>query len=631
MTFKKYLILSACIYCICIAIRFYYPFILESYPQYFFYNAPLLNTHDSYFYAQGARDLLDSLLSFKNDGVFKITKSTLHSPTGEFLAIIGAIFAWFSPLSLEWILFLLPGFLGTLVIFPIMFLTRNFGSFPCILSGLLGALSISYYNRTMFGYFDTDMLIIPLGVSIAILAIQTNKTLGFASLFALCAFALGYYPNLRYLLFGFIVILLFLRKDFVSFGLMCGALLCTIFSNFIPLWIILCFLLGFLEKQFMRHKHIIFFSIICVFLGFLFIRILPSFLDSPFIQKNPLNVAILNSIMETSPINFLEFTKRTSGGFLLFLLSAFGYILLVLQSKKYLIFLPFLILGAFSLLKGLRFSFYAIPVFALGGAYLCFYCLKYFHNKILKAIFVFSFFALFLIPHLIHIKSYITKPILNNLEAKILQDLSQLKEENYAITWWDYGYMVQYFAKMNTFADGGNFIRKNLNALSLAFLTTDNSQSAKIFKTLYQNRATHPYIILPLQMLEIFPQIAKFSNTEDSKAPFFAISKTILTDSKGDKIAKFKDFSLHLKNGILQTKDFNLTIHSLKNLQTNTTQIFHHKSTLKALLLKDNRLILCDSFYMDSFYFQGLFFETLNTDLFKKVLKNDKITIYKLQ
>ena len=57
-------------------------------------------------------------------------------------------------------------------------------------------------------------------------------------------------------------------------------------------------------------------------------------------------------------------------------------------------------------------------------------------------------------PHLWHIKNYIIPPILENSEAKALQEIPA-KYGDYALAWWDYGYFVRYFARLNTFVDGG--------------------------------------------------------------------------------------------------------------------------------------------------------------------------------
>ena len=55
---KNWLLIAAFVYLIAILLRFYYPFVLGEFEEYFYHNALLLNTNDGYFYAQGARDIL---------------------------------------------------------------------------------------------------------------------------------------------------------------------------------------------------------------------------------------------------------------------------------------------------------------------------------------------------------------------------------------------------------------------------------------------------------------------------------------------------------------------------------------------------------------------------------------------
>ncbi|WP_299546941.1 STT3 domain-containing protein [uncultured Helicobacter sp.] len=621
MHIQRDILASICIYLICVALRFYYPFILESFPQYFLDNAWLLNTHDAYFYAQGAKDVLNALDGFL-DSNFLFTKSTLNSPTHEPLSIITACVAFFTPLSLEQVFFYLPGFFGTLIVFPMFYIARNFGIIQASLASLLSAISVSYFNRTIFGYYDTDMLILPLVLSvIALILSNTSRTF----LFALSVFALLYYPNLRYVFLGFIVILCFFKDKKEAMLILMLSLVCVLYIRFFPLWILLAISLF---KTQIHTKFFIFTTCSCALL--ILYALMPNLLNSPFlntllpsfIESKPAQslpfLNVLDSIAETSKISFFDLAKRISGTLPLFILGLIGYGYLVYQRRIFLLFLPLLLLGFFSLLQGLRFSFYATPVLALGLSYLLF-CLR---KKIPSLrIFVVFFIALVVYPHFFHIANYTPKPILDSTEAKTLKEIPT-KSGDYALAWWDYGYMINYFSNLNVFIDGGKHSGKENYPISQFLASSDPILSYDIAKSLLNNTQQTLFIILPLSMLEIFPSVVRFSNFNPPK--FFALSKKIES-----KIAYFNhNITLDLKNGILNPNQQKIS--KFISLKTQTTLHFNPKSTLSALELKDDRILLCDNSYLKSFYFQGLFFDTLERNFFQKVLKNDKIAIYKL-
>ena len=150
---KKWFWWAVLAYIVSLLLRFYYPFLLG---DLYYYKGWLLNTNDGYFYAQGARDLLLGV------------KSTLHSPINEMLSQITAFLAWILPLSLEQIIFYMSGFFGCVIVFLVVYLARHFGGIISFLCGVLSGIGVSYYNRTMFGYYDTDMLVVVLGLLVGV-------------------------------------------------------------------------------------------------------------------------------------------------------------------------------------------------------------------------------------------------------------------------------------------------------------------------------------------------------------------------------------------------------------------------------------------------------------------------------
>ncbi|MBD5164721.1 STT3 domain-containing protein [Helicobacter sp.] len=694
--------LSIVCYCLCVGVRFYYPFILSAYPQYFYNEALLLNTHDGYFYAQGAKHLLFIAQEFYSNFTWELWQNPqkfftiLNSPNlsqtspksaNEILSILTAFLAFCLPFNLEQILHLMPGIFGSLVVFPVMALMRSFGVIPCALSGILSGISVSYYNRTLFGYYDTDMLVIVLGLSVGVMILrtwQTQRTRDYAILLVLSTLALGYYANLRYVLLGYILILCsFFLKDLWGKShkesqiqwILLGLLWTLTLEIFLPkltfAWIFLGFFLGLGLKSLCQYckPKALFILFFLGNLGFLLWKLLPNMFSSDYLGyflasdtqgENFHYLNVLDSIAEVSSIGFDEFAYRVSGGIVWFILGTLGYVWLILAYKRFLIFLPFLALGCFSLVQGLRFSFYATSIFAIGLGFLLYQtqeALRYFKYAILKKILIFGIVFLAILPHLWHIKNYIIAPILEASEAEILRAIDT-KSGDFALAWWDYGYYITYFSGLKTFIDGGihsgkqnfpislvlsskeekisyNVAKMLLNAESLEDYLRQNGieEGLKNLKTQRNFAKTQKnlYIILPFRMLEIFPNIMRFSSVDlnNGKVPkldFFALS----ISENNERISFKNGIYFNKITGKVSAQDFQITIQKSIDLKHNLTQDFDATSALIAIFLPNGKTLLCAESYLESFYFKGLFFENLDSNLFQKVLKNDTITIYKL-
>lgn len=708
MRLKSFLSLAFFVFLLCVLLRLYYLFALSAYPQYFYNQAPLLNTHDGYFYAQGAKELLRLYQEFRQSFIWEILQSPiwhlpnflqdfftlsisphlpLYKSTSEILSLLTAFLTLCLPFNLEQVLFILPAIFGSLIVFPLMALTRNFGAIPCALSGFLGAMSVSYYNRTMFGYYDTDMLVIVLGLSVGAIilrTLRTQKALDFAILFSLSAFSLLYYSHLRYVLLGYLLILLcFFLKDlcnksskespmqWIILGLFFILTLVIFFPKFTWIWIFLGFFLGFfldiLHKTFPIHKILFFLYFLCN-LSLLLWKLLPSFLQSHYLSDYLADTTntglhyfnVLDSIAEVSNIDFGEFAYRVSGGIAWFILAILSYFGLIFKDKRFILFLPFLVLGCFALVQGLRFSFYAVPISALGMGFLLFKLqeiLKNFSYKIPKFLLIVGLILLVIAPHLWHIRNYVIAPILEASEVEILRSIPT-KKGDFALTWWDYGYFVHYFSDLQTFVDGGRHSGMQNFPISLALSTKEERISYNLAKMLLKGETLEShfqtlgipktlenlknkqewtrspntlYFILPWRMLEIFPNVMRFSqvdlsNGKSTKLDFFALS----LEATKDKIYFKNDITLNPNTGEVTTQNLHFKILKSIDLKQHTTQIFDTQSSLVAVFLPNGKTLLCAESYLERFYFKGLFFENLDKNLFQKVLKNDKITIYKL-
>ncbi|MDR2099723.1 MAG: hypothetical protein LBP40_02695, partial [Campylobacteraceae bacterium] len=124
-------------------------------------NEFMVTTNDSYFWAEGARDLI--LCDRDNASMGEYYQQNCHqendlSPVNDPLPKITHFLYDILPFSLETIIFYLPVFAASLLVIPFILIGSRFN---LLLSGFIASLiavvSTSYYSRTVVGYYDTDI------------------------------------------------------------------------------------------------------------------------------------------------------------------------------------------------------------------------------------------------------------------------------------------------------------------------------------------------------------------------------------------------------------------------------------------------------------------------------------------
>ena len=145
-------------------IRLYWVVWANDYPELFWNDDIMINTNDGYAFAEGARDRLAGFHQ-PND------LSYINFP----LSIITAWLVKILPFSFERIILYMSAFFSSLIVIPILLISSEF---RCIRAGFIGSLiacvANSYYNRTMVGYYDTDMLNIVLAMFILWVLIRST-------------------------------------------------------------------------------------------------------------------------------------------------------------------------------------------------------------------------------------------------------------------------------------------------------------------------------------------------------------------------------------------------------------------------------------------------------------------------
>jgi len=108
----------------------------------------MINTNDGYAYAEGARDIISG-----------ITQENDLSPITQAASQLTAFFVKILPFSFETVILYIPAFLSSLIVIPIILIAKDLKNLEMgFIAALLASIAWSYYNRTMVGYFDTDML-----------------------------------------------------------------------------------------------------------------------------------------------------------------------------------------------------------------------------------------------------------------------------------------------------------------------------------------------------------------------------------------------------------------------------------------------------------------------------------------
>ena len=372
-------------YAFSVLCRLYWVWWASEYESFKFNNELMIISNDGYVFAEGARDkiagfhqpndlsFIDNPLSLLTYFVFKLT-----------------------PFSFESIILYMSVFVSSLVVLPLLLISRLYGNLKAgVLAALLASIANSYYNRTMAGYFDTDMLVItlPMLIIYALFRLTIKKdALSLVALPLLNAFYLWYYPSAFtlccvFIALFFIYALIFHRKENI-FYLATVLLLISLASY--PWYIELALFALFLALfAFKNELFSLKFSLFLVALAFVFVSFSGA-LNSVYQQiafylfkSDVVGVAqsfayfnVSNTIQETSNISLSVFMQRISASELAFLLSAFGLILLLKQHKSFILALPMLLLGFLALRGGLRFTIYAVPVMALSFGWAVFWLLN---------------------------------------------------------------------------------------------------------------------------------------------------------------------------------------------------------------------------------------------------------------
>ncbi len=592
---KQTIILIFVAFVFSIAVRLIWVYQFNGTEQFKFNNQFMINTNDGYYWAEGARDIISGI-SQDND----------NSPINESTSNLTAFIAKILPFSFESIIFYMPAFFASLVVIPIVLIGRSLGKLEVgFIAALITSIAWSYYNRTMVGYYDTDLLNIvfpTLFLWSLIWAINTqeNKYLIITALDMIAYrwwYAASY--SLEFAFFGLVlvyVIYQMIKKEGFKYNLLLLTFMMFAmmgFDGWIRLSIVVSLFIAVIFKKEFIYKylyHIFSLSIILfIFTGGVdpIIGQLKGYVfrDAISISEGDFALhffSVMQTVREAGQIPFETFANRISGHTVTFIMSVVGYLWLAYRNPIMLLGLPMVGLGFLALSGGLRFTIYAVPVLALGIAFLILEVSRLLNPKKLSAIhysLITVLTMLILAPNIQHVINYKVPTVFTKDEVMVLDKLKKIAScEDYVVGWWDYGYPIRYYADVKTLSDGGkhsgsvnfptSFILTNPQSqaskmlrldveyteesFKIAKLNKDKNVSEKIkrinnigqmtldygykntndFLTALQTDIKLPaktrdiYVYLPNRMMNIYPTVTLFSNIDlmtgtKGKQPFF--------------------------------------------------------------------------------------------------------------
>ncbi len=498
-------------------------------PEFFWHGELMINNVDGYFYGSGAQKILYGLHSDNPRllGVYSFGTSVVTAYITKLL-----------PISLDTAMLYLPPVISSLVVIPIILIGRLYNNLLWgFFAALIGAIAWSYYNRTLAGYYDTDMFsaMLPMFILYFLLAAVKLRSLNFilAASYTVIIYPWLYDQGLSIVyamgVMMFLYLVVFHRQEKFSYQaiiLFSFALMPIIGVVKFILVSILWYLLKKYEMELKKLQIAAGVSALAFLLaGNVFGIILHKVFSYTTKSENVAGLHFLNvneTVREAGKIPFEVVADRIIGSILGLVIAVAGYVLLLFRKKEFIIALPLWGIGFFAYWGGLRFTVYAVAIAALSAVYFFIWLSQKFENQRIKLAIATLGTLFVLAPNISHITGccqkvswldsiksiyplksypYLTPTTLYKSEVALLDKLRKKSNpKDYVITWWDYGYPIWYYADVNTLIDGGkhnedNFIVSKILTTSNQLLAANLSKLA-IKKYVETNATVAPQLFI---------------------------------------------------------------------------------------------------------------------------------------
>ncbi|WP_234697186.1 STT3 domain-containing protein [Nitrosophilus alvini] len=485
VTKRELILLISIAYIISIIFRYYWIYWASGFPEFFWNNQIMINTNDGYFFASGVQKALFGMHEY-NPLVPEWYKRGLVFVTAALSKLL--------PFSLETILLYMPGLISSLIVVPMILIGRLYNiTWVGFMAAIFASVAWSYYNRTMFGYYDTDMFSVAVLMFIFYFLLSSIKKKdpkqAFWAALTSCIYPFLYSPGIN-VLYGLVVvytiyIFIFYRKEKFFYPS-----ITMLYASLFPLYflfklIILPILFILIKKELIPQKYEKYIAIGSIVIFFAWSGALVQIWQkvSAYFLKHGTETEglhfykVMQTIREASGIPFETLANRISGHLITFTIAMAGYLLLLFKERTFWLSIILVGLGLSAITGGLRFTIYAVPFLAFSLAYLFWVALFWIKNEILKKVLTLSFCAFALIPNIMHIVEYRVPTVFMKKEVEVLDRLKSTgSSKDFVITWWDYGYPIWFYAEKCTLIDGGKHHHDNFIVSEI--LSTDSQLEA---------------------------------------------------------------------------------------------------------------------------------------------------------
>jgi len=679
-------------YAFSFAIRMIWVWQFQDNPSFFWNNELMINTNDGYFFASGAQQALEGL-HMENPRVFGMWDYGVIFFTTLFVKI--------TPFSLETVILYMPAVISSIVVIPMILIARLYNqTLWGFFAALLGSIVWSYYNRTMTGYYDTDMFSAMAPMFILFFLMKSTVDLKLKTAF-FAGISIIIYPFLydqgQAIVYAIGIIygaymLWFHRDENVTY-----ASLILIFMALMPMGLdkpfsyivhfaLLLIVYFTLQRKELQERKLLIISALAMFILFLLLGNVFGLIIGKVIsytvkgaEEGTLHFYAVNqTVREAGSIPFETFANRTSGSVFGVLIALAGYVVLLFRRPVFILALPLIGIGIFSLWGGLRFTVYAVPIAAMSAVYLFFAIAeKLLKEQQWKYPFIIVATALMIYPNITHIIGYKVPTVLNKIEVQDLVKLDKISEsKDYTLTWWDYGYPVWFYSDTSTLIDGGKHNNDNFIISTLMF-SSSPKQVANLSRLAVETYATEPhpivantifkdknpnrllnelkkpdfklppktrdiYLYMPFRMLNIFPTVGVFGNLNlktGRKKRNIIFYPTAPVQQNGNRLLLQNGIVFDMSKG---TISLGKTIHKVyrfdqamlanNNVTNVNSTLMHMDGVMCVVYLKSyNKVIVMDKETYNSAYVQMFMLGKYDKALFELVVSSPYSKIYKIK
>ena len=431
----------------------------------------LITCADCYRYTRFAREIYEGNYSAV-DWLKNFPELSNHEFPPPLLSLLAQKTALLTGLSIDTVTFYLPPLLSVLVMIPLYFYLISFANrFVAIASSVMAATGFIYAQRTGFGRFDTDSLILFFVFAVIYFFYRSinSRSVSRAVVFSSVATAvyhifMWWYPKPQFILFFLAGILLSL-------------------------------ILHFRTKELVR-SHLIAVSVfIFGTVNYLSNLQIGVYIERIFGKPVTGHVFVLQKyVNELVPVDFSRLINETVSNPIILAISVIGFILFLRNHfREIAISLPIFGLGLLSFTgAGVRMLIYLIPFLGMGfgyALYLLFAILGRNLSKLSNRVptYVNAFGLIFTAIVSVPPDTYFIKPRLifpsdvvetAKKTAELYSD-RDIFNKPVVWTWWDYGDMIQYYG-LPTFTDNANWHIPKLYLLSKSLYAKEEEDAIRI-------------------------------------------------------------------------------------------------------------------------------------------------------